>query len=91
MPSSDPIELRGHDGSVTGAAFSPDGKRLVTGSADGTGRIWRTTWAEVLEYVRANLNACLTPAQRVQLLTESDREAEREWSACQKRLRADSH
>ena len=32
--------LRGHDNSVNSAAFSPDGSRIVTASADKTARIW---------------------------------------------------
>jgi WD40 repeat protein len=32
--------LTGHEGTVTCAAFSPDGKRLATGSHDGRVRIW---------------------------------------------------
>jgi WD40 repeat protein/predicted Ser/Thr protein kinase len=32
--------LTGHDRTVTCAAFSPDGNRIVTGSMDGTARIW---------------------------------------------------
>ncbi len=33
---ADRVVLRGHDGDVLGAAFRPDGKQLVTASADGT-------------------------------------------------------
>ncbi len=33
-------ELRGHTGAVESVAFSPDGKLVVTGSADKTARIW---------------------------------------------------
>ncbi len=29
-----------HGGEVTSAAFSPDGRRIVTGSTDGTARLW---------------------------------------------------
>lgn len=32
--------LSGHEWIVTCVAFSPDGRRLVTGSMDGTARIW---------------------------------------------------
>jgi WD40 repeat protein len=32
--------LVGHTGSVTAVAFSPDGKRVVTGSYDETARLW---------------------------------------------------
>ena len=32
--------LRGHTGSVNSVAFSPDRSRLVTGSADGTVKVW---------------------------------------------------
>lgn len=33
--------LRGHQGPVLGAKFSPDGAKLVTFSMDGTARLWR--------------------------------------------------
>jgi WD40 repeat protein len=32
--------LNGHEDQVTSAAFSPDGKRVVTASLDGTARLW---------------------------------------------------
>ena len=32
--------LRGHEGYVSPAAFSPDGSRIVTASTDKTARIW---------------------------------------------------
>ena len=32
--------LKGHEGGVYSAAFSPNGKRIVTASDDGTARVW---------------------------------------------------
>jgi len=34
------IELKGHTDGVMFAAFSPDGKKIVTASNDKTARIW---------------------------------------------------
>jgi len=36
----DLLTLHGHTGSVYSVAFAPDGKRLVTGSADKTAKVW---------------------------------------------------
>ena len=34
------LVLRGHEGKVLAAAFSPDGARIVSGSEDETVRVW---------------------------------------------------
>ena len=34
------LTLKGHSGSVLSVSFSPDGKRIVSGSADKTVKIW---------------------------------------------------
>src|SRR5262249_15344533 len=45
-----PFELKGYEGVVDSAAFSLDGKRVVTSCADGTARVWNAeTGALLLE------------------------------------------
>lgn len=34
------LALKGHTGPVSSAAFSADGRRIVTGGDDGTARVW---------------------------------------------------
>jgi WD40 repeat protein len=41
--------LRGHEGSVFSAAFSPDGSRIVTTSDDETARIWDAATGKEIE------------------------------------------
>src|SRR6266550_2183716 len=42
------LKLAGHDGAVTGLAFSPDGRRLASVGKDRAVRIWDTTKGELL-------------------------------------------
>ena len=35
-----PLTLKGHSGGVTSVSFSPDGKRIVSGSGDNTLKVW---------------------------------------------------
>jgi WD40 repeat protein len=37
------LELEGHTDTIMSAEFSPDGNRLVTGSLDGSVRLWDAT------------------------------------------------
>jgi WD40 repeat protein len=37
---TDSLILRGHEGTVTSVSFSPDGKQIISGSADATIRMW---------------------------------------------------
>ena len=54
FPARDHVDLAPrHPAAITCAAFSPDGRRLVTGSEDGAVRSWDPrTGAQVLENVR---------------------------------------
>jgi tetratricopeptide (TPR) repeat protein len=58
VPGTEVLQVR-HDNLVRAVAFSPDGTRLATGSADKTARIWdTTTGSEVLTIkVKGFLNA----------------------------------
>ena len=40
--------LSGHERSVIGAVFNPDGTRILTAGIDGTARVWRTSTGEEL-------------------------------------------
>ena len=45
--------MMGHEGEVFSVAFSPDGKRVVSGSVDMLVKIWDATiGAEVRSFVR---------------------------------------
>jgi WD40 repeat protein len=57
--------LEGHRGGVASVAFSPDGRRVATGSYDRTARVWETPPLEdLIPQARAALTRCLTIAQR---------------------------
>ena len=48
--------LGGHEGSVLSTAFSPDGSRIVTASADNTARIWDAATAKEIAVLRGHDN-----------------------------------
>jgi WD40 repeat protein len=65
-----PVVLRGHEGWLMSAAFSPDGQQVVTASADKTARVWRVDGQEEPVVLRGHRewlrSAALSPdGQRV--------------------------
>lgn len=42
------LEMTGHGSEVVSVGFSPDGRRIVTGSTDGTARVWDATTGQSL-------------------------------------------
>ncbi len=56
----------GHHGGLNAAAFSPDGRRIVTSSEDGTARIWLAHSEDLLRLVDERITRDFTPAERRQ-------------------------
>jgi WD40 repeat protein len=54
--------LRGHDGGVGSAAFSPDGNRVVTASADKTARVWDAAIGKQVAILRGHDSAVYSAA-----------------------------
>jgi WD40 repeat protein len=84
--SGQPMTLSGHEGMVTWAAFSEDGSRVISTSEDGTGRIWRTGWRELVSYLRSLTSASLTAEERMIYLGESESDARAAYEAAEKRF-----
>jgi WD40 repeat protein len=61
-------ELTGHDGQVSSAVFSPDGRRILTASRllGTTARLWGifASTQELMVHAKPEAPRCLTPTQR---------------------------
>jgi eukaryotic-like serine/threonine-protein kinase len=55
----DVVHLRRHDDRVNSVRFSPDGKRLLTGSCDKTARIWDADSGKELQVLRGHTRSLL--------------------------------
>jgi len=76
--------LRGHTDTVYAAAFSPDGQHVVTGSDDGTARVWRadgTGSPVVLEGHTNRVNAAAFSPDGQHVVTGSWDDTARVWRA----------
>jgi WD40 repeat protein len=47
------VVLQGHQGPVASAAFSPDGRRIVSAGQDGSVRVWSAAGGEALVLLTA--------------------------------------
>jgi hypothetical protein len=56
------LVLTGHTGWVTSAAFSPNGRRIVTASFDKTARVWDATSGQQLLVLRGHTGEVLSAA-----------------------------
>jgi WD40 repeat protein len=74
--------LRGHTGPLWSASFAPDGRRLVTVSADSTGRVWDARTGALLFALRGHRGpvrfAAFSPDGRYVVTTSTDKTA-RVW------------
>ncbi|HEX8457045.1 MAG TPA: TIR domain-containing protein [Pyrinomonadaceae bacterium] len=84
--SGRPVTLVGHGGAVTTAQFSADGARVVSASEDGTVRVWRTRWPDLIAYLRSITTATLTVEQRMILLGETERDARAAYEKAERRM-----
>jgi len=51
--TAEPIRLQGHTQPVSVARFSPDGKSIITGSADGSVRVWNARTGKNLSSIES--------------------------------------
>jgi len=79
-----PVELRGHQGRVNEAAFSPDGKSVVTAANDGTARVWNAATGEQVFMVgdgRNPMHSATFSPDGHWIATASDDSTARVWYA----------
>ena len=75
-------ELKGHDDNAVCCAFSPDGARAVTGSGDGTTRIWDAETGAVvrrLDWHDDHVNCCAFSPDGTRVVTASNDTTARIW------------
>lgn len=76
--------LEGHTSFITTAVFSPDGQRVVTGSADNTARVWDAATGKQLVSLQGHTNtlynAVPSPDGQRIVTTSADKTA-RVWDA----------
>lgn len=83
-PFSWDATLIGHSAEINSLAWSPDGKRLVTGSSDNSARVWKVRTAKTLRNLRGHRGAVRSVAYSpdgVMVATGSDDQTARVWNA----------
>jgi WD40 repeat protein/tRNA A-37 threonylcarbamoyl transferase component Bud32 len=78
------LTLVGHTGRVSMQTYSPDGKRIVTASIDGTARVWdAVSGAEVLTLKghKAPLSSALFTRDGTRIVTRSTDDVVKVWDA----------
>src|SRR5688500_3978604 len=78
------LVLKGHTRDLANAAFSPDGKKVVTASSDGTARIWDSATGAVLATLSGHEEAVRSAAfspDGARVVTASRDGSARIWDA----------
>jgi sugar lactone lactonase YvrE len=78
------LVISGHDGVVWSVAFSPDGARILTGSADGTARLWDAATGKELARLEGHTSVVSSVAfspDGARILTSSNDKTARLWDA----------
>ena len=55
-----PLTLYGNSNTILRAVFSPDGKRLVTGAANGTVRVYALPLEDIIAIAKSRVTRALT-------------------------------
>ncbi len=77
--------MRGHTDAVSSAAFSPDGKRVITASFDRTARVWEASAGRSVAILRGHTGrlryAAFSPDGKLALTLGDDDPGARLWEA----------
>jgi len=95
--AAEPAELGGHTRNVTTAMFSPDGKRVVTDSLDGTARLWNAATGKEIAVLTHETDPNASEARALAFSADSKRlitrlgKTARVWNGTDGKLVAELH
>ena len=78
------LTLKGHSRGIMGVAFSPDGRRIVTGSADTTAKVWEAASGQELLTLKGQsgfIRSVAFSPDGQGIFTGSDDQTVRVWEA----------
>jgi WD40 repeat protein len=78
------LTLKGHSNGIESVAFSPDGQRIVSGSADATARVWESVTGRELLILQGHsrqINSVAFSPDGQRIVTGSEDYAAKVWEA----------